>query len=80
MTIMNTTTNTTTIPAKRVAGGLISEKAYTLANQAYAALNELYWLDEMSKSGKKAIFKAMLELDNFVSTEVSDEDPFADPY
>lgn len=67
--------NNNTIPAKKVAGVLVSEKALDLASQAMSALNELYWLDELSKSQKKAVVKAVKALEEFGATDELD-DPF----
>lgn len=68
--------NNTTIPAQKVASGLVSEKALTLANKAIDALNQLYWSDELSKSQMKAVRKAVKALEDFGATDELD-DPFS---
>jgi hypothetical protein len=71
--------NTNTIPAQKVASGLVSENALNLARQALVALNDLYWTDELSKSQKKKVIKALDALNEFVRVDLSDDvldDPF----
>ena len=65
--------NNNTIPAKKVASGLVSEKALDLADKAMTTLNELYWTDELSKSQRKAIAKAVKALEEFGATDELDE-------
>lgn len=65
--------NTNIIPAKKVASGLVSEKALNLANQSLVTLSDLYWSDELSKSQKKAVLKAIQALEEFGATDELDE-------